>query len=96
MKVLVTGGAGFVGSHLCARLLDEGHEVTSLDNYFTGTQENEIEEDFLSVDHKVPGQNYCCLSFISPEKVIKQKKYRIVFQKKLFRIKCLDSSSIRN
>ena len=42
MKVLVTGGAGFVGSHLCARLLDEGHEVTSLDNYFTGTQENEI------------------------------------------------------
>lgn len=43
MKVLVTGGAGFVGSHLCARLLDEGHEVTSLDNYFTGTQENEIE-----------------------------------------------------
>ena len=38
-------------------------------------QENEIEEDFLSVDQKAPGQNYCCLSFISPEKVINKKKH---------------------
>ena len=36
--------------------------------------EQEIEEDFLSVDQKVPGQNYCCLSFISHEKVLKQKE----------------------
>ena len=43
-------------------------------------QENEIEEDFLSVDHKVPGQNYCCLSFISPEKVIKQKETFILHE----------------
>ena len=35
---------------------------------------NEIEEDFLSVDHIVPGQNFVCLSFISPEKVLKKKK----------------------
>jgi UDP-glucose 4-epimerase len=41
--VLVTGGAGFIGSHLCERLLADGHKVISLDNYFTGTHENHIE-----------------------------------------------------
>jgi UDP-glucuronate decarboxylase len=39
-RVLVTGGAGFIGSHLCARLLAQGDEVICLDNYFTGRKEN--------------------------------------------------------
>ncbi len=40
--ILVTGGAGFIGSHLCARLVKEGHKVISLDNYFTGSRENHV------------------------------------------------------
>ena len=42
-KILVTGGAGFLGSHLCKRLLDEGNDVICLDNYFTGAKANIIE-----------------------------------------------------
>jgi UDP-glucuronate decarboxylase len=40
MRVLVTGGAGFLGSHMCDRLIDEGHEVISADNFYTGTKKN--------------------------------------------------------
>lgn len=39
-RILVTGGAGFLGSHLCEKLLNQGHEVISLDNYFTGHKDN--------------------------------------------------------
>ena len=40
MRILVTGGAGFLGSHLCERLLEAGNEVVCLDNYFTGRKKN--------------------------------------------------------
>src|ERR1700758_2751845 len=39
-RVLVTGGAGFVGSHLCERLLEQGHDVLCVDNYYTGRRSN--------------------------------------------------------
>ncbi len=41
-KILVTGGAGFLGSHLCTRLLNDGHDVVCLDNYFTGQKQNVV------------------------------------------------------
>jgi UDP-glucuronate decarboxylase len=39
-RILVTGGAGFLGSHLCERLLADGHDVICVDNFFTGTKDN--------------------------------------------------------
>ena len=45
MKVLITGGAGFIGSHLAERLLCDGHEVLVIDNFATGRQDNLPERD---------------------------------------------------
>ena len=47
-RILVTGGAGFLGSHLCERLLADGHDVLCVDNFFTGSREN----IFPLLDHK--------------------------------------------
>lgn len=56
-NILVTGGAGFIGSHLCKRLLAEGNKVTCLDNFFTGRSENVAElrksSDFVLLRHNV-------------------------------------------
>ena len=43
MRILVTGGAGFVGSHLCERLVADGHHVVSVDNYYTGSENNHVD-----------------------------------------------------
>ncbi len=40
MRILVTGGAGFLGSHICDRLISEGHEVLAVDNFYTGSRQN--------------------------------------------------------
>ena len=40
MRILITGGAGFIGSHLCDRLLEKGHDVIAMDNLMTGTVDN--------------------------------------------------------
>jgi len=56
MKILVTGGAGFVGTNLIKRLLKEGHEVVSIDNYYTGYKNNHqegatyLEYDITTID----------------------------------------------
>lgn len=56
-KILVTGGAGFIGSHLCERLLNEGNKVICLDNFFTGSLENIkhllLNPDFEVVEHDI-------------------------------------------
>ena len=50
-KILVTGGVGFVGTNLIKRLLKEGHEVFSFDNYSTGKKENEQEGcTYINID----------------------------------------------
>ena len=49
MNILVTGGAGFIGSNLCEHLLEEGHTVRCLDNFATGHIENILDEDILYV-----------------------------------------------
>jgi len=49
-RILVTGGAGFIGSHLCERLIEQGHEVLCVDNFYTGARRN--------VSHLLPNPNF--------------------------------------
>jgi len=61
MRILVTGGAGFLGSHLCERLLNDGHEVLAVDNFYTGKREN--------ISHLVGFPNFEILRYDITEKL---------------------------
>ena len=73
-RVVVTGGAGFLGSHLCRELLDAGNEVIAIDNLITGSLDNvsELSDGFSFVEHdvsnhiEVPGRVDAVLHFASP------------------------------
>jgi dTDP-glucose 4,6-dehydratase len=76
MRVLITGAAGFLGSHLCDRLVTEGHQVIGMDNFITGNAENLAhlsgDPNFLFIRHDVanfifvPGQVDAVMHFASP------------------------------
>jgi dTDP-glucose 4,6-dehydratase len=76
MRVLITGAAGFLGSHICDRLLKEGHKVIGMDNFITGRPENLAHlaghPDFLFIRHDVanfiyvPGKIDAVMHFASP------------------------------
>jgi len=67
-KVLVTGGAGFLGSHLCRRLLEQGHHVLCVDNYFTGSIEN-IQELIPNPKFEVMRQDVCFPLYVEVDEI---------------------------
>jgi len=67
-KILVTGGAGFIGSHLCKKLLDEGNDVLCIDNYFTGTKEN-ISDLFKSTCFEAIRHDICFPLYVEVDEI---------------------------
>jgi UDP-glucuronate decarboxylase len=67
-KVLVTGGAGFLGSHLCDRLVNEGHHVLCVDNYFTGSKKN-IEHLLNNSNFEVIRQDVCFPLYVEVDEI---------------------------
>jgi dTDP-glucose 4,6-dehydratase len=85
MRILVTGAAGFLGSHLCHRLLEEGHSIIGMDNFLTGDPQNlahlTTNENFSFIRHDVsnfifvPGKLDAVLHFASPASPNKNSPY---------------------
>jgi UDP-glucuronate decarboxylase len=67
-KILVTGGAGFLGSHLCDRLVDQGHHVLCVDNYFTGSKKN-IEHLLGNPLFEVMRQDVCFPLYVEVDEI---------------------------
>lgn len=67
-KILVTGGAGFLGSHLCDRLVSEGHHVLCVDNYFTGSKKN-IEHLLDCKNFEVIRQDVCFPLYVEVDEI---------------------------
>jgi UDP-glucuronate decarboxylase len=67
-KILVTGGAGFLGSHLCDRLVNEGHHVLCVDNYFTGSKSN-IEHLLDKKNFEVMRQDVCFPLYVEVDEI---------------------------
>jgi UDP-glucuronate decarboxylase len=67
-KILVTGGAGFLGSHLCDRLVSQGHHVLAVDNYFTGRKKN-IEHLLDSKNFEIIRQDICIPLYVEVDEI---------------------------
>ncbi len=67
-KILVTGGAGFLGSHLCDRLVEQGHHVLCVDNYFTGSKKN-IEHLLNNPNFEVMRQDVCFPLYVEVDEI---------------------------
>lgn len=67
-KILVTGGAGFLGSHLCDRLVEQGHHVLCVDNYFTGSKKN-IEHLLSNSNFEVIRQDVCFPLYVEVDEI---------------------------
>src|SRR5271154_837569 len=86
-RILVTGGAGFLGSHLCERLLADGHEVVCVDNYLTGAKHNiehlldnprfELQVKDVTDEVRVSGEVDFVLHFASPASPIDYLKFPV-------------------
>lgn len=67
-KILVTGGAGFLGSHLCTKLVNQGHHVLCVDNYFTGSKKN-IEHLLAYTNFEVIRQDVCFPLYVEVDEI---------------------------
>ena len=68
IKILVTGGAGFIGSHLCKKLIEDGNDVLCGDNYFTGTKNN-INELFSNPYFEMVRHDICFPLYVEVDEI---------------------------